>query len=435
MLFLLFCSVFDSHIESAQKIENFFSKKVTVVITTRPLPSETSAAPNKENKSATASRKAPKSPRGNGLHRGYVALACTAAVSDCLVLVRLKGSPTEKNPFLDTQNILLKAQEWGIKIWSLDSKLLLQYASCDTDCLPAEAYTVVRGLFGADSPAKPSAAKARSLPHLLRTEALSGITHERDPETLRPDHQYFPARSYYLLVEDSTGEHRPIVAKEYDRPKRGDSPEWPILHGGIEGRTNAFCPKGCAAPAPIPALTFALPQVPAVSRLTAPAATNLGVNSLRKSLSMQNLQKKLGSAPTGLQPSLLPPPLPAGKAGENEGFLAASGNSQGITSNIASMTSGAPVANGKATGGTMLDHRLALLGKRQFLSGAGLGNKDVDNLLTKASMPVMKRSLSLDTGLNKKNPARPHIPCKPGYCENCRQKYEDFADVSTLCLR
>ena len=126
--------------------------------------------------------------------------------------------------------------------------------------------------------------------------------------------------------------------------------------------------------------------------------------------------------------------------GENEGFLAASGNSQGITSNIASMTSGAPVANGKATGGTMLDQRLALLGKRQFIShsaslgGPGSGNKDMSNLLAKASMPVMKRSLSLDAGLNKKNPARPQMPCKPGYCENCRQKYEDFADVSILSI-
>lgn len=39
-------------------------------------------------------------------------------------LLSLRGSPTEKNPFLDSQNILLKAQEWGIKVWSLDSEYL-----------------------------------------------------------------------------------------------------------------------------------------------------------------------------------------------------------------------------------------------------------------------------------------------------------------------
>jgi hypothetical protein len=44
----------------------------------------------------------------------------------------------------------------------------------------------------------------------------------------------------------------------------------------------------------------------------------------------------------------------------------------------------------------------------------------------------MKRSLSLDTGLNTFRHLQPpkDEPKKPGYCENCRVRYEDFKTVS-----
>lgn len=108
--------------------------------------------------------------------------------------------------------------------------------------------------------------------------------------------------------------------------------------------------------------------------------------------------------------------------GPNDGYIAASGNSQIITStNATSTRSGAPSQWG--ANGAMIDKRLAVLSKRSvplgksFMSGA-------------SNAPKLKRSVSMDAGLNAQVPPPRDEPKKPGYCENCRVKYDDFKVVS-----
>ena len=106
-------------LDSAQSIENFFSKKVTVVITTRTLPSDASAAPSKENNTAartTTHRKAPKSPRGNGLHRGY---ALSSLYSFFVLTFRLalvsKALRQKRTPFSILKTYCLKHKNGASK--------------------------------------------------------------------------------------------------------------------------------------------------------------------------------------------------------------------------------------------------------------------------------------------------------------------------------
>lgn len=45
----------------------------------------------------------------------------TALLSNALLLPRF-GEGAEKNPFIDSQDILSKAVDFGLKIWTLDSQ-------------------------------------------------------------------------------------------------------------------------------------------------------------------------------------------------------------------------------------------------------------------------------------------------------------------------
>lgn len=104
--------------------------------------------------------------------------------------------------------------------------------------------------------------------------------------------------------------------------------------------------------------------------------------------------------------------------------MAASGNSQIITSNIASGTStrsGAPAGFGNQNG--IVDKRLAILSRQVVTLGGMKGVNEQGNL---------KRSASLDAGLNGKLPPPREEVKKPGYCENCRVKYDDFRHVSSF---
>lgn len=306
-----------------------------------------------------------------------------------------------------------------------------------------EIKRVFAGIYEADSPISIQPPKALSLPHLLRTEALSGITHERDPQALRPDYYYFAARNFYVLVEDSTGEHKTVVVKEYEKPRRNAEAEWPILHGGVEGR-GAFVSKESNVPplpfgtVPIPLPAFQAhpvaynnsksmpPPATAINRFAANAAPVAPLNSLRKTLLKKAAdQRQIPAPPPEVNPS----------NDEAHGFLAASGNSQIISSTIASMTSGAvnPVNHPQRQ-----DQRLTMLDRRQVITQNAFSTARVGlgvPAIKPKPLPKLKRARrtnSVQAGLQNPNPEPPYEAPKPGYCENCRLRYDDFRVVGPL---
>jgi regulatory subunit for Cdc7p protein kinase len=285
-----------------------------------------------------------------------------------------------------------------------------------------------------------SVARPQSLPALLRDEQLFG-TRERDPFVPRPDTHYFSSKTCYVLVEDTTSEHRPIVVKEYDRPKKGEDPSWPVLYGGIEGRGGFYHYLGSKIiyerkkfiwPADPPAVVVP-PSIPAGAgggNFAAVRAVGLTAPNLRRSVSLNQLRKNSINASTN-QPSFLADQ--ARKKNKDDEYIAASGNSQIITSNIASGTSSAVNHNQPNRG--IIDKRLAILA-RSVVSLGGPSTSNNSNLSTMKALGgtagKLKRSASLDAGLSKKlpPPREREENKKPGYCENCRNKYDDFKEVS-----
>lgn len=281
---------------------------------------------------------------------------------------------------------------------------------------------------------------------MLQQEKLHG-TLERDPTAHRGDYYYFSKNSCYVLVEDATMEHRPIMVQEYERPTAHEEPPWPILYGELEGR----CP-------------FTYFEVNEDKRRRTEHNT---YQTLRRTVSLNYINQR----GVGLSPQDSNRGHGKSNIGNASPFLAASGNSVAITSNIASTTSTAFNSQAGFGGVSMLqDKRVAQLGRRMHtpfalvtppirasggasglgISGGGIGSGSGSSNAAVTPAPdlsrgaVVRRMLGMTeqrTGLSGMRrsvstgtAARPRReePKKPGYCENCRARFEDFEEVSSI---
>ncbi|GAA5988154.1 hypothetical protein JCM10908_002086 [Rhodotorula pacifica] len=430
-------------------VDNFFSKKVTHVVTSRAIPPTSSqssststigkenvdsASANKSSQSGRARKPTSRSPKIYELPNGH--------------RVRNSESTLDQNPFIDSQDILTKAADFGLKIW------------------PFEKLQLIVDRINQVSPNKDKKGLQRdpSLPTLLRDEQLYG-TRERDPVVPRNDMYYFPSNKMYLFVEDSTGEHRPVVIKEYDKPKKHEDPTWPVLWGGVEGRSGFYHYDGPIVyerrqpPAPVAPAAAAAGAAGPDHDSTAPRAV---APNLRRAVSLQNVtrQQQLLFAQLRRDGAAAAEREMNRRGGGGGSYIAASGNSQIITSNIASATSTA-ARSGAAQASRhgpnpFVDKRLAVLSNRNVsVSGGGLlgsassasgaasgsvggsaanASRSRVATLKQTERPSagLKRSVSVDAGLNSPRfAAAPAVQReevkKPGYCENCRIKYDDFS--------
>lgn len=204
-------------------------------------------------------------------------------------------------------------------------------------------------------------AAAATLSHLLEDERKNG-TRERDQTAPRPDYQYFQRGGFYVLCEDATGEFRTVIAREYERPRGHDFPEWPVLHETfLKPSVSKYAPP---PPPPPPAPKVApAPSASATTDKTAAAAAagdrpiarlparllkgdGAGAPDLRRSVSLSNLGRAASRQLATLDETRHP------AAADNDGaYIAASGNSVNVTSATTSAQSGAAAA------GTTFDGR------------------------------------------------------------------------------
>lgn len=167
-----------------------------------------------------------------------------------------------------------------------------------------------------------------------------------------------------MLCEDATGEYRTVLAKEYDKPRGGEAPEWPVLHGNfLKASTTAPVKMESVEtkmPPPKRPATQSASKVPvglaAKTRLAA-VRDGGGANDLRRSASLNSLSKTAKLAAAEEERLAAARQGANDEAGVDRPYLAASGNSVGITSTITSAQSG----TGLGAGG----HNLAAIKKDQ----------------------------------------------------------------------
>ncbi|CAE7174134.1 unnamed protein product [Rhizoctonia solani] len=339
------------------RIEPFFSRNVTHVITSCPRPRidalVAEAASNKEN-----------NPKKN--------LDLSRSPAKASVPSTSRPKPSDAP---ETSALLVKAIGYGIKIW-------------ETIKLSSILDSITHNNRASRS-ATPSTQP--TLEHLLATERIHG-THERDPTARRPDYTYFPRNSYVLLVEDLTGVHATVASRDFGpKPVGGAKPGWPVCYAHPDAR-GPFDP----------------PKPDRKERGRERERDPTVVSRLRRTASLSQVRGKrratMGDEPEQEQEVDEDPDA------DQQDYIAASGNSVAITSNVASTTSTA------VTGPAVLRVRSTL--RFQALSkGTGGGASGMPP-------PRMRKAKSMNS-LAVRLPSREEKK-KPGYCENCRSRFEDF---------
>ncbi|KAG5519177.1 hypothetical protein PMAC_002265 [Pneumocystis sp. 'macacae'] len=346
-------------------VEAFFSRNVTHVITTRPIPDFTNISLQLARKSglttdttlATSSAPQNRSRKLFGLGN-ILKDSCITGKSNQEELLR--------------NDVLIKAHEYDIKIWSFDKFV----------------NRILRSLL--DSSLTPTQPK---LSHLLYDEKVNG-TRERDRTAPREDYVYF--KGPYIFVRDMSNIYRPIIIKEWPKPPNGkvSEGEWPQFRvtdfGHCPFIRNNYRKSHPPSSLPKHEMFKELQNITESSKnLKGIFFNHLKDNSHRICSQLQSI---------------------------NQTDINASGIIQSnLTSTVRSQTS----ANARS-GGMAGSITIPL-------------SKSVDDLKRKVFIQVQQRR-SIQENINTfqqsqidpTDKKKVKVESKPGYCENCREKFEDF---------
>jgi regulatory subunit for Cdc7p protein kinase len=335
-----------------------------------------------------------------------------------------------------------KAIGFGMKIWNT-TKL----SSILERCLVSTSTTIDTSKSA--SALTPSInSHYRPLSRLLQSERFHG-TSERDPTQKRHDFQYFSRSSYFVLVEDLRQELATVAALEYAISKNPDGkikPTWPVLycHPQTRGPFLKFderekrrwersrITEECQ-------LDGTEMVGPPVSR---PNARKCG--DLRRSVSMNNLHRQATHHDTTMHgmvdldadnPDSANASGYLASVGTGGTYMAASGNSVGITSTIGT-TSNAETSLRKLQLPAALRGRIQqqVITSRKYRSA--VPPKDSSARQTTNAMgppdliPQRQSLLRKSRSTNTLRLPKREEGSKPGYCENCRIKFDDFNNVS-----
>lgn len=307
-------------------------------------------------------------------------------------------------------------------------------------------------------PASTATSNQRNLTRLLASERLHGTT-ERDPTQKRHDFRYFSKASYFVLVEDAKQELATIHALEYPIHKGRDGKErgaWPLLycHPHSRGPFIEFDERERrrwekTRRAEEDKETERQRAERELRRKKQAQARLIArkTGDLRRSVSMNNLHRQAGNA--GMEdfvdvdadfPDTQASANASGYLASTSAYIAASGNSVGITS-----TTGTTSVGGGSLRALELPANLRGRIQQQVVTSRKVSTlatgKDNPNRPPGAMGPpdgipdrrnaLLRKSRSTNT---LRLPRRDE-GSKPGYCECCRMKFDDFKYVSILFAR
>ncbi|KAI9067134.1 hypothetical protein FKP32DRAFT_1755413 [Trametes sanguinea] len=408
------------------RIEDFFSKEITHFITPRDID-------NKENTEKEGKRD------GTG--------ATARGESNALLgsPIRLRGRVIPGNSAGDS--LIQKARSFNMKIWSA-AKLDNILDRCDAPRVSSATGTI-------PTRAQPTT-KERNLARLLESERLHGTT-ERDPTQRRHDYIYFSKEAYFVLVEDLRQELATIVAAEYPIQKTRDGKErgaWPVLHchprargpfieyDEREERRRQKSERSDQERRLEKARRKAqLKQRERKWRIHARiAAQQQQQHDLRRCASMNNLQRRATFPDPGMQ-GLVDLDADFGETENVESahasgylasgaYVAASGNSVSITSTTGTTsTAGVPFRTLQLPAALRKLQQQVTTYRRATIS-VSASNKEASNnsMGPPTTIPERAKFLRKSKSMNTLRLPKRDEASKPGYCECCRMKFDDFKE-------
>ncbi|KAF2262673.1 hypothetical protein CC78DRAFT_519625 [Lojkania enalia] len=421
----------------------FFSREATHVITTRPIPAEIDTT---SSSTSSANAKGTVNP---------AQLETKRSVFDTVLQKSNNG------------DILYKARELGMKIWSAEKlqRMLNTMFNTDTGEQPAD-YTSARQV--------QSKTGRQDLQTLLQNEKLNGPL-DRDYSVATQD--MIQLRGFYIYIHDMDEVTRPVMVRDYPKVAKKDEGKWPQFRMSGNGK----CPF-----VEDPSLarkqqqdqeerTRAARAATAAPRTRATAAMEekraLGENNnlaRRGSASSQVVKQEENAKP-------LDPPkiIPAKRPGTGDSMPPMFGSAQASIRAMPRFAGGEPIASGIQPSNITSAIRSQMISSTAAAPGARAGHSKEVNQLKRKVLEKNNSAPSANSGhssvmndmraaLNQEStqPTRaakrkaqetlgyihedsdeerqirraPAIrrrkttekELKPGYCENCREKFNDF---------
>ena len=469
--------------------EKFFSKAVTHVITTRPIPSElANASPDDDAKYNDAQ---PKTIQPSALTQNQQR---TTSLLDANLQRRAQTQAMHVAQDIDPRkahapnvDILSRARALGIKIWALEK----------IQRMLKTIYEPVPGEEGPNNHKFDEAGEVKlvnkpgqdaDLEQLLRNEKINGPA-DRDMTVAAQDMVSF--KGFYLYIHDMDEKTKPVMVRDFPKPPTKEQGKWPQFRLTPVGRcpfvedpvhTRKLREQGAQAAKAEEELaaqrkTRATAALPAASRQLAEVPANLR-RSPRKTIQQVN---------AGLAKPLDPPKtLPHKRQTSTEGMPRVFDSTAQSLRSLPRMIGGEPVASGLQHSNITSAIRSQAITSAAISSSAGVVNKRVGDskevsalkrkvlergasVTSNHSMPssymndvraainddsnppprAAKRKAQETLGVlhedeedtadhprptHRRPPApkkRRPVPkeAKPGYCENCREKFDDFDEV------
>ena len=374
----------------------------------------------------------------------------------------------------------------GIKIWALEKFERMMSTMFSPDLAEENEDHITRHNVKATL-ALPKASKNTDLSQLLRNEKLSS-TAERTPWQ-----EIAPFKGFFIYIHDMDEKTKPVMIREYAKPAHNDKGEWPQFRGVSSGRCpfveevkKADAQVKKEEPAPPARTRSAVAAVEAAKARPSPNCSQTPV--LRESDHTANrMPKPSMPAPTsrtfeapqlrrnvsgGLDsmPALIPGSAHANFRGIARNFggepIASGVQPSNVTSAIRSQMISSTAAAPGVRGGTSKEiHHLQrrVLQNNSGLSANSMPSSRINDLRAAINnnnhAPAPKRTTrrkaaetmariyedntqsdeeNQELDLNEiklpKEKQAPQREPKPGYCENCREKYDDFDEVSDLLI-
>ncbi|OJD33960.1 g1 s regulator [Diplodia corticola] len=375
-------------------------------------------------------------------------------------------------------DILVKAREMGMKIWALEKleRILNTMFNTDTGEQPP-AYNT-RG----NTAVTASKTRGADLSQLLKNEKVNGPA-DRDLAVSTKDMAHF--RGYFVYIHCMNEKYRPVIMRDYPKVAVKEEGKWPQFRLTAPGRcpfvedpqhlrkwqlqeqqktTQQKAERPPAAPrtrSASAALEAAKQRAPKVEQKRSLTANNV---SRRGSVTEE-------STDTSLSKPLDPPKLIPAKRREPDGMPPLFGSAQASLRAMPRYAGGEPIASGVQPSNITSAIKSQMISSTAAAPGARAGtSKEVNQLsrkvLEKNSVPNSTNSTYMTdvrAAINgdraappraAKSKARANITGapdsdevekqggrrvivarrkkslekepKPGYCENCREKFDDF---------
>jgi len=468
--------------------EKFFSKAVTHVVTTRQIPSElTSTSPDDDGKYDAAQQKAAHtSTSTQDTKKG-------ASLLDAHLQRRAQTQAANASHDIDPRkvqghaaDILSRARQLGIKIWALEKLHRMLSTILDAETGDQAVAHDTRSHVAA-SRTTSKVAKDVDLEQLLRNEKVNGPA-DRDMTVAGQDMATF--RGCFIYVHDMDEKTKPVMVRDYPKPSAKEQGKWPQFRLTAPGRCPFIeDPAYQKKQQQQDALARAQEEITAQRKTRAASAqVAAATRTIAPPRALTERQPNLRRSPRKLDTMAKPldPPKgpPANRQSSAEGMPPLFGSAQQSLRGLPRMVGGEPIASGvqhsnvtsairsqyissAAISSTApgANHRIgdskevSALKRKLLERGASVNSNhsvpsshmnDIRAAINGEQEPpprAAKRKAQETLGVvhedgetqrlpKQRKPAAPkkrkpvERDPKPGYCENCRDKFEDFEEVS-----